>query len=146
MLAVNLKGAVIVTNLAAPHLEKTKGNIVNVGSVSGLKAYANKISYCVSKAALLQFTKCCALDLAPKGIRVNAVNPAAIKTPIFEKLGLPKLEAHKLVDDFVKKDYPMGRCGDVKDIAVAIAYLISDNASFITGTYLNVDGGCLASN
>lgn len=71
----NVRSAIKLTKLCVPHLEKTKGNVVNVSSVAGLKAFQNIMSYCISKAALDQFTKCTALDLAPKGIRVNSINP-----------------------------------------------------------------------
>lgn len=99
-------------------------------------------SYSVSKAALNQFTKCCALDLAPKGIRVNAVCPAVVKTPIYDALGLPKEQLEAQLDEYAKLLHPIERCGEIKEIATAIAYLASDDASFVTGTLFKVDGGC----
>lgn len=99
---INVRGVIKLTQLAVPHLEKTKGNIVNISSVAGLKPVKDVLSYCISKAALDQFTQCTALDLAGKGIRVNAVNPAVIKTPIFQTVGVP-LEA---MDDFVAYQIP----------------------------------------
>lgn len=74
----NVWSAIELTQRCVPHLEKTKGNVINVSSVAGLKALQNSISYCISKAALDQLTKCSALDLAPKGIRVNAINPVRL--------------------------------------------------------------------
>lgn len=136
----NVRAVTILTSLAVPYLEKTKGNIVNISSVAGLKAIKGGTSYCVSKAALDQYTKCAAIDLAPKGIRVNSINPAMIRTPIFEKLGLSAAEAGKLMEQS-KTVHPIGRIGEPLDTSVAIAYVASDSASFITGVLLPVDGG-----
>lgn len=74
---VNLKAPIVLTNLAIPHLEKTKGNVVNVSSVASFKPAKNFTSYCISKAGVCQFTKCAAMALAEKGIRVNAINPGS---------------------------------------------------------------------
>lgn len=136
----NVRAVAILTSLAVPYLEKTKGNIVNISSVGGLKAIRSTLSYCMSKAALDQFTKCLAIDLAPKGIRVNSINPAMIRTPIFEKTGLSSEAAEKLMDEG-KSVHPIGRIGETLDTSVAIAYVASDSASFITGVLLPVDGG-----
>lgn len=135
----NVKGVVLLTHLAVPHLEKTKGNIVNVSSVAGLKAFGNVTSYCMSKAAIDQFTKCCALDLGPKGIRVNAINPAIIKTPGFMRDKMTPED----VDRIFKDKYPVGRVGEVSDTSRAIAHLANDSASFLTGLLMPVDGGFL---
>lgn len=137
---INLRAVVILTNLAVPHLEKTKGNIVNVSSVSGIKPFKESMSYSVSKAGLDQFTKCIALELAQKGIRVNSINPAMIRTQIFEKLGMSAADADKLME-LNKSTHPIGRIGEVSDTSAAIAYVASDSASFITGILLPVDGG-----
>ncbi|XP_037032979.1 17-beta-hydroxysteroid dehydrogenase 14-like [Bradysia coprophila] len=139
----NLRSVAILTSLAVPHLEKTKGNIVNVSSIAGLKAFTGNLSYCVSKAALDQFTKCVALDLAPMGIRVNSINPAMIRTPILEKAGMSAVEAAKTFEAG-KTMHPIGRIGEPADTSEAIAYLASDSASFITGVLLPVDGGYAA--
>lgn len=93
----NIRGVMKLTQLAVPYLKKTKGNIVNVSSMIGLNPMKNGLSYCMSKAALDQFTQCTALDLAEMGIRVNAVNPGITKTPFFEALGIPA----EAVDDFL---------------------------------------------
>lgn len=138
----NLKSAIQLTQKAIPYLEKTKGNILNVSSTASIKAVPNLLSYCISKAALDQFTKCISLELAPKGIRVNAINPAAIRTPIYRKLGIDSDEEEKLYDSY-KSRYPMGRIGEVSDTSAAIEYLTGDSASFITGTLFPVDGGAL---
>lgn len=96
----------------------------------------------MSKAAINQFTKCIALDLAPKGIRANAISPSAIRTPIFETVGLTAEEIEKILES-IRTNYPVGRVGDVSDTSTAIAYLASDSASFLTGVILPVDGGAL---
>lgn len=92
----------------------------------------------MSKAALDQFTKCCALDLASKGIRVNSINPSVIRTPIFDTIGIPSEVAEQMFKEF-KNRYPVGRIGDVIDTSAAIAFLADNTtASFITGNLLPV--------
>ncbi|KAG4065567.1 hypothetical protein HA402_001231 [Bradysia odoriphaga] len=137
---LNTKLIAILTSLAVPYLEKTKGNIVNVSSVAGMRAIPGMLNYCISKAALDQFTKCVALELAPKGIRVNSINPAMIRTPLFEKTGISSAEADREMEAG-KNTHPMGRIGEPIETSEAIAYLASDSASFITGVLLPVDGG-----
>lgn len=139
----NVKSAIQLTQKAIPYLEKTKGNILNVSSTASIKAVPNSLSYCISKAALDQFTKCISLELAPKGIRVNAINPAAIRTPLYRKLGIDSNEEQQLYDLY-KSRYPLGRIGEVSDTSAAIEYLTGDSASFITGALFPVDGGALA--
>jgi len=139
----NVRSAIKLTNLCVPHLEKTKGNIVNVSSVGGLKAKSDSMTYCMSKAAMDQFTKCCALDLASKGVRVNSVNPAAIQTRLFESYGSDQHQYEKRLEER-KNRYPLGRVGHVSDTSAAIAYLANNHlASFVTGVLLPVDGGAL---
>lgn len=139
----NVRSIITLTQLCVPHLEKTKGNVVNVSSIAGLKAVRNVMTYCMSKAALDQFTKCSALDLAPKGIRVNSINPSVIRTPIFDTVGIPSEVAEQMFSEF-KKRYPVGRVGDVSDTSAAIAFLADNkSASFVTGTLFAVDGGAL---
>lgn len=139
LLDTNVRSVIRLTQLATPHLEKTKGNVVNVSSIAGLQVRPNALQYCISKAALDQFTKCASLELAAKGIRVNSINPAAIETPIFQTIGVD-LEQFK---EHVTKAYPIGRIGQVADTSNAIAFLANDAASFITGILLSVDGGML---
>lgn len=138
----NLKSAIILTKLAVPHLEKTKGNVVNISSVAGLRGFDVYTTYCISKAGLDQFTKCAALVLGKKGIRVNSVNPAMIRTPIFASLGVNDSNQDKFFEEH-KSDYLVGRIGEVSDTSAAIAYLASE--TFINGVLLPVDGGLLTS-
>ncbi|XP_031638457.1 uncharacterized protein LOC116350697 isoform X2 [Contarinia nasturtii] len=115
-------------------------NVVNVSSVAGLKAFGSFMTYCISKSGLDQFTKCAALDLASKNIRVNSVNPATIRTPLFAAIGIDKSNEAQFYEDQAKI-YLVKRVGEVSDTSSAIAYLASE--SFINGTCLPVDGGCL---
>ncbi|XP_055302818.1 uncharacterized oxidoreductase TM_0325-like [Sitodiplosis mosellana] len=139
----NVRSVITLTKLCIPHLEKAKGNIVNVSSIAGLKAIPNVLTYCMSKAALDQFTKCSALDLASKGIRVNAINPAVIRTPIFQTVGVPVEAVEQMFEEY-KTKYPVGRVGEVADTSAAIAFLADNKtASFLTGILFPVDGGSM---
>lgn len=140
----NVRSVMQLTHLAIPHLEQTKGNIVNISSVAGLKAIPQFISYSMSKAALDHFTRLVAVGLAPKRIRVNSINPAAIRTPIFETVGITA-ETFAAIEEESKHTYLVGRIGEVSDTSSAIAYLASDSSSFLTGITLTVDGGSLLS-
>lgn len=140
-LTTNVRSVIEMTKLAVPHLEKTKGNILNISSIAGMRPEPGYSLYCVSKAAVDKFTKCAALELGPKGIRVNSVNPGLIRTPLF-------LQSHNITGaemeayyDKKKKIYPLGRVGEVGDVCEAIAYLASDQAGFLTGVTLKIDGG-----
>lgn len=143
MMDTNVRGVVQLTMAAVPHLEKTKGNILNVSSASGLRAKPNSMTYCMSKAALNQFTKCAALDLAPRGIRVNAINPVVIRTPLFESSGFVTADTAEQFFDSFKSSYPVGRVGEVSDTSNVIEFLTKDTASFLTGILMPVDGGAL---
>lgn len=142
VLATNCRAVVELTKLAVPHLEQSKGNVVNVSSIAGLQPCNIATSYCMSKAALDMYTKCASLDLAPRGVRVNSVNPGVIETPIFNTVGLegPLLQGFLEQE---KKTYPVGRIGVVADTTWAILFLASERSSFINGALLPVDGGKL---
>lgn len=144
LMNVNVRGIIELTKYAVPWLEKTNGNILNVSSTSGLRAKPGSMTYCLSKAAVNQFTRCAALDLAPKGIRVNAIAPGATRTPIFETNGLTHAANAEQFFDSFKHTYPMGRIGEVSDTSNAIEFLTKESSSFLTGNILRVDGGSLA--
>lgn len=99
----NVRGVIKLTQLAVPYLQSTHGNIVNISSVAGLRPLKNALSYCISKAALDQFTQCTALDLAEKRIRVNSINPAVVKTPIFKAAGLSDERTEEVFEMFAKR-------------------------------------------
>jgi NAD(P)-dependent dehydrogenase (short-subunit alcohol dehydrogenase family) len=137
----NVRSVFHLTQLATPHLIKTKGNIVNISSVAGLRAFSGFSVYCMSKAAIDQFTRCLALELAPEGVRVNAVNPAVIKTEFHRRMGMDE-KAYQAYLDGATKTHALGRVGTVDETAQAIAFLAcNESSSFITGTTLAVDGG-----
>ncbi len=140
IMTTNLRSVYELTTYAVPHLITTKGNIVNVSSTAGLRPFPIILTYCMSKAALDQFTKCVSLELAPKGVRVNSVNPAVIKTNFHKNMGFDKAE-YDLYLENCKKSHALGRVGEVSEVAEAIAFLAGDSASFITGILLPVDGG-----
>lgn len=137
---LNVRSVYHLTMLAVPHLLKTKGNIVNVSSVAGLRSFTNFLSYCVSKSALDQFTKCVALELGTRGVRVNSVNPAVIASNFHYNIGMSE-EAYKNYLEGAKATHALGRIGQPLEVAEGIAYLASDRASFVTGTLLAIDGG-----
>ncbi|XP_016954038.3 cyclopentanol dehydrogenase [Drosophila biarmipes] len=136
----NVRSLYQLTTLVTPELIKTKGNIVNVSSVNGIRSFPGVLAYNVSKAAVDQFTKCVALELAPKGVRVNSVNPGVIITELQRRGGLDE-EAYAKFLEHVTVTHALGRPGEVKEVAAAIAFLASDEASFSTGISLPVDGG-----
>ncbi|XP_046567452.1 3-oxoacyl-[acyl-carrier-protein] reductase FabG-like isoform X1 [Haliotis rubra] len=141
---LNMKVPFLMSQLAVPHLEKTQGNIVNISSLFGARAMAMTGIYCVSKAALDMFTQCLALELAPKKVRVNSVNPGTVATPIFGREGSVLHGKDDEIKKFLEEQAnatPLGRLGTPQDVAGAIGYLASDAASYVTGQILLVDGG-----
>jgi len=137
---VNMRAVYHLTMLAVPHLVNAKGNVVNVSSVNGQRSFPGALAYCVSKAALDQFTRCVALELAPKGVRVNAVSPGVIITELQKRGGLSE-EAYANFLERSKQTHALGRPGEPEEVAAAIAFLASDDASFSTGVTLPIDGG-----
>ncbi|XP_029173805.1 uncharacterized protein LOC114942575 [Nylanderia fulva] len=137
---LNVRATYQLTTLAVPHLIQTKGNIINVSSVAGLRGFPNFLPYCMSKATVDHFTRCAALDLGKKQVRVNSVNPGVIKTDLYNNSGMSKEEIEKFFKYFEEKN-PLERLGDVKDVVNAITFLASDDASHLTGITLPIDGG-----
>lgn len=140
MIDINLGAVFHLTQLAVPLLAKSKGNIVNVSSVAGLRAFPGIFAYCVSKAGLDQLTRVAALELAQKGIRVNAVNPGVTKTNLHKRGGMD-LSAYKQFLEHSKTTHPLGRVGMPEEVADLIVFLASDKAGWITGVTASIDGG-----
>lgn len=131
----DLKGAFICTRLIARHMIKNKcGRIVNIASVIGEVGNIGQTNYTAAKAGLIGFTKACARELSRWGITVNAVAPGYIETEMTERL-----------EDSIKDEYlsriPVGRFGKPEEIAKVVSFLVSNDASYITGQVINVDGG-----
>uniref|UniRef100_A0A8C7ZIX0 Zgc:101858 n=1 Tax=Oryzias sinensis TaxID=183150 RepID=A0A8C7ZIX0_9TELE len=137
---VNVRSVYHLTQLCVPHLVKTKGSIVNVSSVNGQRSFPGVLAYCMSKSAIDQFTRCIALELAPKQVRVNSVCPGVIVTEVHKRAGLDDEQYAKFLAR-CKETHALGRPGEVEEVAQSIAFLASDAASFITGVNLPIDGG-----
>ncbi|NOT35443.1 MAG: glucose 1-dehydrogenase [Candidatus Eisenbacteria bacterium] len=135
----NLKSIFLLTRRAAPELAKRRGAIVSISSVASIRPYANLTPYCVSKAALDMFTKCAALEYAPAGVRVNAVNPGVVVTELHTVANAvpdyPGFLEHS------KSTHPLGRVGAPEEIAALVVYLLSEEAGWITGATYSIDGG-----
>lgn len=140
MMNVNLRAVFNLMQQAVPHLEASGGNIVNVSSVTGLRAFPGVLAYCVSKAGLDQLTRCAALELAPKGIRVNAVNPGVVITEIHKRGGMSEDDYDAFLERS-KQTHPIGRVGSAREVAELILYLASERAAWITGATYSIDGG-----
>lgn len=138
----NLHSAFLCSKLVLPELIKTRGNIVQIASVFGLLGAANSAAYTASKGALVSLTRAMSVDLAPLGVRVNALCPAYVETDINKEMlaelrGLGKI--NKILDRL-----PLGFLGEPIDVAFAALYLASDEARWVTGVALPVDGGMSA--
>ena len=140
MMEVNLRALFHLTQLALPALIERKGNIVNVSSVTGTRAFPGVLAYCVSKAGVDQFTRCAALELAPKGVRVNAVNPGVVLTNLHRASGYDDGKYAAFLEHS-KTTHPLGRVGKPEEVADLILFLASDRAGWVTGQTIGIDGG-----
>ena len=140
MLDVNLRAVFHLMQLAIPHLERRQGNIVNVSSVTGLRSFPGVLAYCVSKAGVDQLTRCAALELAGKKIRVNAVNPGVVRTQVHRRGGMGE-DAYATFLEHSRTTHPLGRVGEAEEIADLILFLASERAAWITGATYSIDGG-----
>lgn len=137
----NLNGTFYVCRAAMPHLIASKGNIINVSSLSGMGGDWNMSAYNAAKAGVTNLTRTLALDHGADGVRVNAVNPSVTKTGMTDAIQTNEQKT----DKFLAR-CPLGRLAEPEDIAAAIAFLASEDACMITGVNLPVDGGVSASN
>ncbi|MBE6084311.1 MAG: SDR family oxidoreductase [Selenomonas ruminantium] len=143
VLDINVKGTYYLSQAAVPYLKESRGNLVNVASDAGVHGNYYCSLYCASKGAVVMFTKALALELAGFGVRVNAIAPGDILTPLTEA----QLQASPNREDALREMasvYPLGRIGTAEEAAAAIKFLASPAAAFITGTILTVDGGLTA--
>ena len=140
MMNVNVRAVFRLMQKALPSLIDRRGNIVNVSSVTGLRSFPGVLAYCVSKAAVDQLTRCAALELAAKGVRVNAVNPGVVVTEIHKRGGM-NAEAYAAFLEHSKTTHPLGRTGRPEEIAALVLFLASDEATWITGGTYSIDGG-----
>jgi NAD(P)-dependent dehydrogenase (short-subunit alcohol dehydrogenase family) len=136
---VNFKGAFFTLQKFLPVL-KDSASVINLSSINAYTGMPNTAIYAASKAALNSLTRTAAYELAPRHIRVNAVNPGPVNTPIFGKLGMPD-ETIKEFATAMQDRIPLKRFGEPDDIANLVAFLASDESSFITGAEYNIDGG-----
>ena len=144
LMRVNVRSVYLVTRAALPKLLKQKGTIVNIGSVAGLVGVKQRFAYCASKGAVIALTRQIAVDY-PKEIRCNCIAPGTVQTPFVEGY-LEKYHAHekdKVREQLVERQ-PIGRLGTPEDIASMARYLCSQEASFINGAVLPIDGGWTA--
>ena len=140
MMNVNVRAVFRLMQRSLPSLIERRGNIVNVSSVTGLRSFPGVLAYCVSKAAVDQLTRCSALELAAKGVRVNAVNPGVVVTEIHKRGGMNN-EAYAAFLEHSKTTHPLGRTGRPEEIAALVLFLASDDASWVTGATYSIDGG-----
>lgn len=140
MMNINVRSVFNLIQKCVPHLIATKGNVVNVSSVAGTRSFPNVLSYCVSKAAIDQLTRCAALELGPKGVRVNAVNPGVVITNLHTRGGMDE-ESYSKFLTHSRETHPLGRPGTAAEVAELICFLASDKAGWITGATHAIDGG-----
>jgi len=140
MMAVNVDAPFRLMRAASAALAETRGSIVNVSSVTGLRAFPGVLAYCVSKAAVDQLTRCAALDMAPQGVRVNAVNPGVVISNLHRRGGMEE-DRYAAFLEHSKTTHPLGRAGEPEEIAELIFFLASERAGWITGETISIDGG-----
>ena len=143
VLGVNLKGTYLVSKYAIPHMLERGGSIINIGSIASHIGIARNAAYNASKGGVMLLTRNMAIDYAPYKIRVNAVCPAMIMTPMLEKF----IALQPDPDEYVRRveaSTPMGRMGTPQEVAYAALFLASDESSYVTGSALMVDGGYTA--
>lgn len=140
MIDINLRAPFRLMRAATSLLVASRGSVVNVSSVTGLRAFPGVLAYCVSKAGVDQLTRCAALELAAHGVRVNAVNPGVVISNLHRRSGMNE-ESYAAFLERSKQTHPLGRPGEPDEIAELIVFLASDRAGWITGETISIDGG-----
>jgi NAD(P)-dependent dehydrogenase (short-subunit alcohol dehydrogenase family) len=140
MMQLNVTVPFRLIQAALPALEATQGCVVNVSSVAGLRSFPGILAYCVSKAGVDQLTRCAALEVAGKGIRINAVNPGVVRTNLHRAGGMGDDRYQEFVAHS-RTTHPIGRVGEPEEVAELIYYLASHRAGWITGVTYSIDGG-----
>ena len=143
LLRLNLTSTFLGCKLAVPQLRKTRGTIINMASAVAKIGQAASVGYVATKAGQVGLTRALAVDLAPEGIRVNAVCPGAVRTPLMEDWARTQSDAPETFLEAVDRRHPMGRMGTIDEIGEVCAFLASDEASFITGQAIYPDGGVM---
>ena len=144
LFAVNVRGVYLGCKYAIPlMIEQGGGAIVNTASVAGLVGLPNRAAYCATKGAVVTLTKQIAVEYVAKGIRCNCICPGTVDTPWVGRLLAESADPEKLRAELVARQ-PMGRLGNAEEVAQAALYLASDDAAFMTGTALVIDGGLMA--
>ncbi|MBM7422002.1 SDR family NAD(P)-dependent oxidoreductase [Spongiibacter marinus] len=137
IVAINLNGVFYMCQAAMPHLVETRGNIVNMASTAGLEGLAYNAGYCATKGAVVMLSKSLAMEFSGKGVRVNAVCPGAVETPLSAKFEMPEGADPALLG----RMFPLLEMSQPEEIAAAVAYLASQEARFVTGVAFAIDGG-----
>lgn len=140
MMDINVRAVFDLTQRCVELLKPAKGSIVNVSSVTGTRAFPGVLSYCVSKAAVDQMTRCIALELAEHGVRCNAVNPGVVRTNLHRNGGMGEDDYAAFVERSAQT-HPLGRIGEPEEVAELIAFLAGDQSGWITGECIAIDGG-----
>jgi NAD(P)-dependent dehydrogenase (short-subunit alcohol dehydrogenase family) len=143
VLGVNLKGAYLCARAALPLLEKQRGAIINICSVHARATVEGFTSYAASKAGIVAFTRALAIECGPRGVRVNAISPGTIDSPLLEDYFNSCSDPARAREEFLKF-HPIGRFGTARDVGSMVTFLASDEAGFVTGTEIVVDGGMTA--
>jgi meso-butanediol dehydrogenase / (S,S)-butanediol dehydrogenase / diacetyl reductase len=146
LMATNVRGVFLTSRYVLPHMIAAGGgSVVNLGSNLGLVGTRGAAAYATSKGAIVQLTKAMALDHVAEGIRVNCVCPGTIDTPLVQRQRIGRTEEQlRQGEERLRQRHPIGRMGTPEEVAAVIAFLASDEASFVTGSLYSIDGGYIA--
>ena len=140
LISTNLRSTFLCSKYAVPHLKQTRGSIINISSMVGLVGQANAVAYSATKGGQIAMTKSMAIDLAPHGVRVNAICPGWIATPLVDDWFSQQAD-EAAARKYIYGQHPMGRIGSSEECGRAALFLACEDASFVTGVALPLDGG-----